>query len=232
MASSKEKRAITRILKDTILHLCKTSSLYVGRLEVDGIICITGQGEGQEIVVKVHETLGYESGRYHETNGRDFTHTSLMHNVDEAQDLRKRRRLEDSAYDEASPEYSEMSMEHEYSNATDPDEENSAKDLSLPAGAIVISPDQADSRSSHSPSPQYAGLSPDAHGRPSSFVGTSMFSGSAGMPYYIPKRTPIKHERWSPNQPIPTVPECKQCGFTFESFDILAEHNEAVHLHD
>lgn len=209
MATLVEKRAVIRLMREAIIQVCRARSLFGGRLEIDGIICIQGQQEGQELVIKLHELIGYEGSKYHEVNGRDFN--SSFHSADEVQDLRKRRRLEDSAYDDGSPEYSEMSMDH--------DDDESARDLSIMSGGpIVITPDNGDSRSSPTPN-----LSPENR-----FVGTSMLSGGT-LPYYFPKRALVKHERWSPNQPIPSIPECKQCNVVFDSFDILAEHNEAVH---
>jgi len=50
-----DKRVIAHVLRETIVRLCKSTELYDGRIEVDGIICISGQVEGQELVVKVHE---------------------------------------------------------------------------------------------------------------------------------------------------------------------------------
>ena len=51
---------ITQLLREAILRLCSSHRLYDGALEIDGIICITGQCEGQELVVKVHEKLALD----------------------------------------------------------------------------------------------------------------------------------------------------------------------------
>lgn len=48
-------------------------------------------------------------------------------------------------------------------------------------------------------------------------------------PFHMQKKTPLKNDRWTPSTPLPTVPECRQCGFTFDNFEVLSEHNEAVH---
>jgi hypothetical protein len=58
-ASAGNKQAVARLLKETIVQLCRANVQFSGggRIEVDGIICISGQVEGQELVVKVHEVL-------------------------------------------------------------------------------------------------------------------------------------------------------------------------------
>ena len=53
------KRNMSRLLKQSILELCKASVNVEGSLEIDGIICITiGEDESDEIVVKMHEKFG------------------------------------------------------------------------------------------------------------------------------------------------------------------------------
>ena len=58
------------------------------------------------------------------------------------------------------------------------------------------------------------------------YMGKSAFLAS---PFHLQKKTPLKSDRWTPSTPLPTSPECRQCGFSFESFEVLSEHNEAVH---
>ena len=55
--TARGSNVITDLLRDSILRLCKSNVLYDGQVEVDGIICISGQVEGQQLVVKVHETF-------------------------------------------------------------------------------------------------------------------------------------------------------------------------------
>jgi len=57
MATRDKRLLVSHLLKETIVQLCKSNELYHGRVEVDGIICISGQVEGQELIVKVHETF-------------------------------------------------------------------------------------------------------------------------------------------------------------------------------
>lgn len=53
--SSKEKDLVARLLKQSILTLCKETVSFRHNLEVDGIISITLENESQQIVIKVHE---------------------------------------------------------------------------------------------------------------------------------------------------------------------------------
>lgn len=53
--SSKEKDLVARLLKQSILTLCKETVSFTHNLEVDGIISITLENESQHIVIKVHE---------------------------------------------------------------------------------------------------------------------------------------------------------------------------------
>ena len=48
---------ISDLIRDTIVGLCKTNRPYNGQVEIDGIICISGPKEGQQLVIKVHECL-------------------------------------------------------------------------------------------------------------------------------------------------------------------------------
>ena len=43
MGSTREKKALIRLIQDNIVHLCKVNAVYGGQFEVDGIICITGE---------------------------------------------------------------------------------------------------------------------------------------------------------------------------------------------
>ncbi|XP_021364389.1 gastrula zinc finger protein xFG20-1-like [Mizuhopecten yessoensis] len=53
--SNKEKDLVARLLKQSILTLCKETVSFNHNLEVDGIISITLENESQQIVIKVHE---------------------------------------------------------------------------------------------------------------------------------------------------------------------------------
>jgi len=52
--------ALCGLMKDAILQLCRSSLVYGGSIEVDGIICISGAQEGQQLVVKLHEKIGHQ----------------------------------------------------------------------------------------------------------------------------------------------------------------------------
>lgn len=59
------KRSLTRMLKQSIIDLCKKSVGEEGYVEIDGIVCITiGEEDSEEIVVKVHEIIGDEDDHY------------------------------------------------------------------------------------------------------------------------------------------------------------------------
>jgi len=58
MSSASDRATVVRLLRETIVQLCRANAPFGGgRVEVDGIICITGPGSGQQLVVKVHEIL-------------------------------------------------------------------------------------------------------------------------------------------------------------------------------
>ena len=59
MAMQMMKRSMSRMLKQSIVELCRSSVGAEGYVEIDGIVCITiGEEDSEEIVVKVHEILG------------------------------------------------------------------------------------------------------------------------------------------------------------------------------
>ncbi|KAK3610138.1 hypothetical protein CHS0354_039918 [Potamilus streckersoni] len=53
--SAKEKDLVARLLKQSILTLCKETVSYNSSLEIDGIVCISLENDAQQIVIKVHE---------------------------------------------------------------------------------------------------------------------------------------------------------------------------------
>lgn len=55
--SDKEKDLVARLLKQSILTLCKETVSFNHRLEIDGIVCLTVENESHQIVIKVHEFL-------------------------------------------------------------------------------------------------------------------------------------------------------------------------------
>ncbi|XP_048774407.1 zinc finger protein Xfin-like isoform X2 [Ostrea edulis] len=52
---SAEQSLVERLLKQSILTVCKEAVSYSQHLEIDGIICISPENQDKQIVVKVHE---------------------------------------------------------------------------------------------------------------------------------------------------------------------------------
>ncbi|XP_061164726.1 zinc finger protein 729-like isoform X2 [Saccostrea echinata] len=52
---SAEQSLVERLLKQSILTVCKEAVAYSQQLEIDGIICISPENQDKQIVVKVHE---------------------------------------------------------------------------------------------------------------------------------------------------------------------------------
>ncbi|XP_029643971.1 zinc finger protein 433-like [Octopus sinensis] len=55
--ASNERDLVERLLRQSILTLCRETISYQHSLEVDGIVCITPENENQQIVIKVHEQI-------------------------------------------------------------------------------------------------------------------------------------------------------------------------------
>ena len=56
MGQFKDKKAVSSLLREAILQLCRVSVGMQGNFTIDGIICIgSGEREDQEFIVKIHE---------------------------------------------------------------------------------------------------------------------------------------------------------------------------------
>ena len=209
---------ISQLLRDAILQLCSKHSLYGGSVEVDGIICISGYNEGQELVVKVHETLPPEGNTVMMTPASSINNTS-------SDTLWSRKKIKqenggvplnfsDHSIDRVFVDY------NDYASRKRPlsdNEDSETLDMSMSSRHLSRSSPVCDgSKQTVDEAIQKALLS----NKMASLPGTS---------FHFPKRMPIKNERWSPGQPLPTVPECKACAYTFDTFELLSDHNEAVH---
>lgn len=53
--TAKERDLVARLLRQSILTLCREAVSYETCLEVDGIVCISLENDSQQIVIKVHE---------------------------------------------------------------------------------------------------------------------------------------------------------------------------------
>ena len=219
MGTTKEKQVISQLLRDAILELCSKHSVYGGSVEVDGIICISGYNEGQELVVKVHETLPPEGNTVMMTPASSINNTSS-----DTLWSRKKIKQENGGVPLNFSDHSIDRVFVDYNNDYAPrkhplsDNEDGSETLDMSMSSRHLSrssPVYDNSKQTVDEAIQKALLS----NKTASLPGT----------FHFPKRMPIKNERWSPGQPLPTVPECKACVCTFETFELLSDHNEAVH---
>ena len=96
-------------MREAILRLCRDNVAYGGQVEVDGIICITGQQHGQQIVVKVHELL--HSEKWPDTHTKDSREPGLGHSSTPSHEEQQ-----DWSRDQSEPSKSpaEVRMEHPF----------------------------------------------------------------------------------------------------------------------
>lgn len=77
--AANQRDLVERLLRESILTLCRETISYKHCLEVDGIVCITAENEPQQIVIKVHEQIqrktdGYETSvMKYENSSKSFT---------------------------------------------------------------------------------------------------------------------------------------------------------------
>lgn len=188
-------------------------------MEVDGIICISGYNEGQELVVKVHETIPPDGTTVMMTPA-----SSVNNSSSDALWSRKKIKQENGG---GPLNYSDHSIERVFVDYSD--------DFAQRKRPLSDSEDGNETLDMSMSSRQLSRSSP-VHDNPKQTVDEAIQKALLGnkMPsltgtFHFPKRMPIKNERWSPGQPLPTVPECKACAYTFDTFELLSEHNEAVH---
>ena len=199
--SSSEKWTLTHLLKDTILHVCEVNAVYHGKLEIDGIICITGQSEGEQIVVKVHEQICPEKKT--PTNNNEHQDVASLTNKRPREwmstGMYKHRRLMQkcSVYSPLQKQNGNQDMK-----ARKPSEPSDTKEIPFDSF-------QFDER----------------YGKVS--LKKSLVTGS---PFHMLSSPAVNEAQ--PNSalfPFTNKPECKICGYIFESFSVLCEHNEAAH---
>ena len=188
MTTSTEKHTFARLLRENIVNLCRSNSSLArsgdGPVQIDAIICVSGQRDGDELVVKVHEKILNDNG---------VSVKSLL--------------------------FPDNESGEEHHNESGPSESGSCKrfkDENPESPGTDMEEEQE----------QPEGYADFIEQNGNQYLGKSAFLSS---PYHLQKKTPLRSERWTPTMPIPTTPECKACGFTFENFDVLSEHNEAVH---
>ena len=252
MSSTAGDRAtVTRLLRETIVQLCRANAPFGGgRVEIDGIICITGSGSGQQLVVKVHEILHdavdqAAAPTYPGLFDRDRYLSSLDHassSADVGVDAKRRRLDVMSTFDGLSmlPPPSSALQTHQsalydylsrFGLSSSPrigadfDSRFGVKDLSTKTGATTTT---ALSGRRETADNAADGRSSSARRPPSPLEGADrQVLVSRPLRPVVP--VPPYTERWSPSRPIPAIPQCFVCGYRFSSAEALGEHNETVH---
>jgi len=241
-AGDRDAPAVVRLLRETIVQLCRSNAPFGGgRVEVDGIICISGSENGQQLVVKVHEVLhdAVAAQSYPGVFDRRSTVDQLSGTTDGSADA-KRRRLELDGlpmvplppstlrhHQSALYDYlSRFGLPSSPRLGPDMDGRFGVKDLSLKSGAPGI-PSSSMAGSAHRDSdgrsspPRRPGSPPDRDPSDHMLVPRHHQRLTVPLPSYS--------DRWSPSRPIPAIPQCFVCGYRFSSAEALGEHNETVH---
>ena len=231
---------VVRLLRETIVQLCRTNAPFGGgRVEIDGIICITGSGSGQQLVVKVHEVIhdAVDRSSGPPYPGGLFDRDRYLPSVDDhasVPDLGvdiKRRRMDmttsSSSLDSLPP------VLHLLPSALRPPPSALYDYLSrfgLPSSPRASAAD-FDGRfavKDLSLKPRVATsatVDSTSDGRTSPLRRPVSPADGAVRAGVLPPYT----DRWSPSRRIPAIPQCFVCGYRFSSAEALGEHNETVH---
>ena len=254
--SERDRATVVRLLRETIVQLCRANAPFGGgRVEIDGIICITGSGSGQQLVVKVHEILHdavdqtsapphpglFDRDRYLPS----VDHTSATAAADVGVEAKRRRLDVMSAFESlpmlplAAPSalrphqsalydyLSRFGFSSSQRLGGDFDSRFGVKDLSLKTG--VTTSTAVSGRRDTVDSAVDSRSSPAR--RPASPLDSTGSTSDRQMLASRQQRSamPLYAERWSPSRPIPAIPQCFVCGYRFSSAEALGEHNETVH---
>lgn len=246
---------IATLLRDSIIHLCKNSKIYDGWIEIDGIICISGKVEGQQLVVKVHEnfrpqdvsknsegseTLGDNCGFGYQA---ERSHFRDENNIRFSNRERKRKRLDSgSEMARSSSAFRQYDHQQETANVSrsfDIDCKNGVKDLSMKKLSapvdqngckdVVVASNNTSFRSNNGSSGvvfPFAVSSPTIAYQVDEMQ-VSYSDPYLGSPFFRPRPLGAKVERWNVGGRV--LPECRVCASSFESSEALSDHNEAVH---
>jgi len=257
-SSERDRPPVVRLLRDTIVHLCRANAPFGGgRVEVDGIICITGSSSGQQLVVKVHEVL-HNDAAVDQTSGPSypppgvFERSQCCRTVDHAAtpappaDVNveaKRRRLDTSSTFDGLPPVLPLPPP----SSLRPHQSALYDYLSRfgLSGSPRISAADFDSRfgvKDLSVKTRTATSTPLSGRRDTVDSGITSHTSPPRRPVSPPDSTgdtavprhqrpviPPYAERWSPSRLIPAIPQCFVCGYRFSSAEALGEHNETVH---
>ena len=239
--------ALCGLMKDAILQLCRSSLVYGGSVEVDGIICISGAQEGQQLVVKLHEKLGHQGSsafkRDAPYNG-DSTEQSIpaKRPRDSSPAPPPRRHVEEEKIESHQPEEKAVSpvkenggnglKTYESGEKIDDKEEDGLieDDGSLSEGEIdnkSADGEVMDLTSKGSLDLSHDGISWPYYteSRLKSLLTRGFLSRSHGQLPFFGRRLPFN----MPPILQPPSPECKTCGLVIYDPELLREHNETQH---
>jgi len=253
-SGERDRATVIRLLRETIVQLCRANAPFGGgRVEIDGIICITGSGSGQQLVVKVHEILHDAVDQaagpsYPGLFDRDRYLSSVDHPsaADVPVDAKRRRLDLIPAFDglpvlplPTSALRPHQSALYDYlsrfglssSGRTGGDFDSrygGVKDLSLKTGMAATSTPVSGRRETVDSAAESRSSPARRPGSP--LDGTTDTSDRQVL---VPRQqrpaVPPYAERWSPSRAIPAIPQCFVCGYRFSSAEALGEHNETVH---
>ncbi len=255
MSSGGRMTSLSGVMRDAILQLCRANFAYGGHLEVDGIICISGQDENQQIVVKVHEKLFPEV----ELQKQAREHEHLGGRVDKNEiPIAKRPRVE-MEKDETD---SLIDVENETDDGRGPMEEDIevegvhlGRKRKEAVPYIKQEPEESTSPLAHPLMSSTPELPPGAIDLSTARFTESPFSDGESQGYpegYAESRlrSLLTHRHQAmhrphnmlpflPRRPVyPTSPsmimgapspECKVCGLIISETELLREHNETHH---
>lgn len=216
--AQRRRAAVSELLKDSIIHLCRLNSLFDGQIEVDGIICISGQGEGEEIIVKVHERLQTAGGSTPSPFGLP-SHSFTARPSDRGRlgAVWASAARDDASALKAALRQTNSLHNHEQEVTREPEDlrktpRSSSAINAVPRAASPIPDDEDRSMVS----------SPGSNMSPSEATTMNGGQGSETSSHYNHKPS-----RW-PGE-FNMTPECHVCNQTFDNFDMLSEHNETLH---
>ena len=232
--------SLSGVMREAILSLCRANVSYSGHVEVDGIICISGQEEGQQIVVKVHEQLfpekegcrppGYPPPEPSPPEApslkrprTEYSPPSPSYPAPERERSRSRDRpsQDQDIVPYVKKEYGHTDRNGEHSDGESKSERKSS--LETQRGAIDLT---THSSVESTDSSEHLGL---MAGLAESRLRSMFEQGTPLRPHalmpFLPRRPLFQNALFLP---APS-PECKACGVFIADPELLQEHNETHH---
>ncbi|XP_046543705.1 zinc finger protein 235-like isoform X1 [Haliotis rubra] len=136
--SAQERELLMRLLKQSVLTLCRETISFQAKLEIDGLICITVEDNAQPMVVKIHE--------YVQKNLRSFSYGDSTLGMEIPPSKKSRRDLFHDGLVVNSPADSSEGL-----NMSDVSVDESGETSATPDAAAGLQPV---SRPSSAPSPE------------------------------------------------------------------------------